>query len=67
MKVYIVESGEQYEGGRIEGVFASYETAVDFALELPTVFKGGWIKARAPNRWHNGCDYVEVIEKEVIE
>lgn len=70
MIVYVVQSGEQGEGGSVNAIFKSKEAAIKFALELKPCFAGGWVKARGFTeerpKWINGCDYIEVEEWAVI-
>lgn len=70
IKVFIVENGEQHEGGSIVGVFLDRDKAIEIALKTRTCFGGGWQKD--PDReedlyWENGCDYVRVEEYQVQE
>lgn len=62
--VYVVLSGEAYEGGDVESVHSTLKGATESALNKPTHFEGGW-KSKGPNYWVNGCDFVEIVIKEV--
>ena len=64
--VFIVEHGEQHEGGDVVGVYTTREKAVKVALEQETCFGGGWKGDKdEDNYWTNGCDYVKVTEHNV--
>jgi hypothetical protein len=65
VKVWIVESGEQCEGGSVVGVYATETLARKAAVEVHAHFPGGW-KPSTNNSWANGCDYVSIEEHEVI-
>lgn len=66
MKVFIVERGEMNEGGNVESVHRSEQTAIAAALAKKPCFAGGWIPAKGQkNFWINGCDYVAVVEANV--
>lgn len=65
-KVYIVINGEQYAGSTVVSVHKTLDGAVAAALQVPCCFDGGWI----PNGklwWKNGCDYLAVLEKDLLE
>ncbi len=63
--VWIVESGEQHEGGECIGVFRRYADARKRALAETTTFGGDWKRSPRKNRWLSGSDYVD-IRKMVI-
>lgn len=51
--VWIVSEGESCEGGHVTGVFATQELALQFCADEDVV--------------GHGCDYVEIMEVQVIE
>ncbi|KTG09526.1 hypothetical protein AUR64_17315 [Haloprofundus marisrubri] len=53
--VYVAMRGENYEGGHILGVYASYEDAEKRVLE------------ERAKRYFVGCDWAKVVEETVIE
>lgn len=59
-KVWIIETGEDYEGGSILGVFSSHETAITM---IEGIVKDGWKQAsEGENRWEKGCDWLSITE-----
>lgn len=74
MNIWIVEKGENYEGGTVICVCNSKNLAIKKALESPCSFPGGWVKDKEEDMlWGNGCDYVTVrrfkistLEKEEV-
>ena len=64
MNVYLVISGESFEGGDVEGVFSTKEAADKYAEELKKERTyADWIKT--PTGWKCGCDLIDVDEHEV--
>lgn len=59
MTIYILMRGERNEGGEIRGVYTSYESAVQAAMDVPRAFPGGW-EHYDNNEWVNGCDFVRI-------
>ena len=57
--VYIVSSGEKYEGGSIEGVYLTKEDADIAAMKVECCFDGGWT-FKEDGYWENGCDWLMV-------
>ena len=60
--VYVVTVNEDYEGGRVQGVFSTRENAVAWCKG----FMEGRRRHRewvvAPDGWRNGCDTLEIEE-----
>jgi hypothetical protein len=66
MNVYIVMSGERYEGGHIYGVFADLQLARSKAKDMMDSWRDGWEKsALGCDTWEAGCDWI-TIEKRVV-
>jgi hypothetical protein len=69
--VWIVSSGEQGEGGSVEGVYSDRDAAIAAALKLPTIF-GPWkadfdgFSSPPPWQWISGCDYA-IVERWKVE
>ena len=67
MIVYVVEHGEQHEGGSVEGVYTTKKSAINAALSHRCCFEGGWTPLdNEPDTWGNGCDYIKVTKWKVI-
>ena len=64
MFIYLVESGEQHEGGHVTSVHKNYGYAWERALDTKTNFEGGWVEVRE-DYWENGCDFVRVVKLEL--
>ncbi len=64
-KVYVVMNGERCEGGSVMSVHLSEDTARDAALKVKAHFAGGWQETNL-NTWENGCDFVAVVEMELL-
>jgi hypothetical protein len=62
--VYIVERGEQSEGGVVDSVWSNHHAAVTAAIATKYHFPGGW-KLIRNDCWYNGCDYVRIVRMEV--
>ena len=65
MIVYVVQRGEQYEGSRILGIFASRREAIRHALLETTHFDDKHWRSKptmlnGATYWENGCDYLMV-------
>ena len=73
MKVYVVESGNTYEGGSIEGssiegVAMSLETATKIVEKAATDQYGYNSFTKIDKmHWTNGCDYISISKWEVEE
>lgn len=76
MNVYIVESGEKHEGGRVVSVHRTRENAIDVGYHLAKTSAKSlrWKLVEHPIKdvdenliayWSYGCDYVQV-EKRVV-
>jgi hypothetical protein len=63
MQVWIVESGENYEGGSVVGIFADEQSARACALDYPCAF-GKW-RQHEENVWGAGCDWLTITPYEV--
>jgi len=66
MKVYIAVHGEQCEGYGVVSVHTKKENAITAAKEMRTCFDGGW-QEDGDDSWINGCDFIQVLEEEVLE
>lgn len=66
--VYCVLRGEQNEGGTLVSVHASRLSAKLAALSEPRCFDSEpWEPVDgATDVWENGCDFVEVVEREIL-
>lgn len=68
MEVWILEEGEDYEGGRVVEVFKSEDAARNAAFEeisRRTYRAGSW-KEGSRNNWHDGgCDWMGVVRYDV--
>ena len=68
MKVYAVESGTAYEGGSIEGVAMSLETATKIAEKVATNQYGYNSFTKIDEmHWTSGNDYILISKWEVEE
>lgn len=71
MTIYLVEAGEKYEGGQVISVHKSETNAIREALNVECHFEGGWVRKDSVYYknlcWFNGCDYVRVVEMEVLD
>jgi hypothetical protein len=65
MKVFIVEHGELCAGGQAISVHHTLDGAVARALAIPCHYDDGW-RESGTNEWVNVCDYVKVVELEVV-
>ena len=66
MRVYAVLHGEKHEGGMLVSIHASQCDAIRAALEVETCFEGGWKPIEDEDLvWENGCEFVEVVEREL--
>lgn len=66
MNVYVVIRGELSEGGSVVGVFSDIDAACEVALAQKRHFGAEWSPERAPLKWTNGCDFVQVEEHAVV-
>lgn len=74
--VYIVSTGEKYEGSTVKGVFSTYEKAHQFAMGIEASFEE-WEKpsdeehhftdyrGRETWLWWSGCDYLQIVKHEL--
>ena len=73
MNVWILSQGEDYEGGNVQGVFASLNAALKYAGK-----RRGWSKwspykfevgkpGAILTRHDKGCDWQQIVEMEVKE
>lgn len=62
--VWVLSTGEDYEGGRIVGVYASKEAAkgpfVDAATGIPFDLDRVWQDGDGAVHAHGGCDWVSL-------
>lgn len=73
MKVYAVQTGEDYEGGYVIALFATLELAkryVDAKLIIDSYDgRDKWEVIEASRedyfKWHRGCDWLEICEMQV--
>ena len=76
MEVYVVESGEKHEGGRVVSIHSQRETALDVARSLANKAAKSlrWKLVEHPIEdvdenliayWTYGCDYVSVEKRTV--
>ena len=75
MIVFVIETGQNQEGGRAIGVYATYQSAKAAALRYPYVFER-WVPSDGDpavatsgivSCWQSGPDYIRVTEFEVNE
>jgi hypothetical protein len=65
-EVYLVTVGEKWEGGTVKGVFHTFRAARNFARQcVADSYQPQEWRRLTTTRWENGCDYVDIIEKEV--
>lgn len=68
--VWILSKGEDYEGGRILGVYATKEAAkgpfVDAARSIPFDLDAAWQDDDGAVNVHGGCDWVSLEPHTVI-
>lgn len=58
--IYIVFSGEKYQGGFISGVFKTYEMALAEVEATVTGSKYFPYSRTDFNMWESGCDYMSI-------
>jgi len=71
MQVWLVEGGEDHEGGMVIGVYADRELAVTrFRAHARDMAFGPGKVTDLPHdglRAHSGCDWLELVAHDVIE
>ena len=70
--VYVVQSGERFEGAAITRLFRSQDSAMKFAAELRAVGEGEWedciddfILGRDFGYWVRDCDWIHVFMTDI--
>lgn len=58
--VYIVNRGEQHEGGCVVGVFENESKALKHAYMLMDESEDKWTRQGTRRVWHCGCDYIDI-------
>ena len=61
--VWILMTGEAYEGGSVEGVYATEKDALKASKEIKPSY-GSWEKS-GDNVWSHGCDWMDITKHEV--
>jgi hypothetical protein len=68
MIIYIVFEGEQHEGGSVASVHKTHAGAVNAAVQAKSFMGLGWTKdPEILDYWTSGCDFVEVVKRELEE
>ena len=68
ISVWYVMRGENYEGGKMHGIFDNYENAKQWTVEnLLNV--GNWVfesdSDSSLSTWRNDYDYIEIVETKI--
>ena len=68
MNIYIIEKGEEFEGGRVISAHTTRQGAEMAVLarikKQNEEFGDEWVEARK-GRWQFSCNYVQIVELEV--
>jgi hypothetical protein len=67
MKVFVVERGEFGDGVFILGISSSIEGATKIAKAEFDLWDWNDKKKVSETSWRGGCDYIDIIEVEVVE
>ena len=67
MKVWVVEEGENFEGGVVHAICSSRESARRIAGEIFADWNWNGKQQTNADHWICGCCWLSVIEHEVVD